>query len=88
MDGFLVISLDWGVLLSCWMTGEALYCSAALKKGSGAPNKSNYALSWIGMANTKFLLDLYEQGINTLSYIFSSAYMVLRGANREGSIVR
>jgi hypothetical protein len=31
---------------------------------AGAPKCSNYALSWIGMANTIFLADLYAECIN------------------------
>jgi hypothetical protein len=33
-------------------------------RASGAPECSNYALSWIGMANTIFLVDLYSKCIN------------------------
>jgi hypothetical protein len=32
---------------------------------AGAPEYANYALSWIGMANTIFLADLYGECINS-----------------------
>jgi hypothetical protein len=56
--------------------GEAWTCWAPHgMRDSGAPKCSNYALSWIGMANTKFLLDLYLQGINGLCWPFFYGYM-------------
>jgi hypothetical protein len=55
-----------GVGMRDGWSGEAWTADLHGMRASGAPNKSNYALSWIGMANTKFLLDLYPEGINAL----------------------
>jgi hypothetical protein len=43
--------------------------------GVGFSAEWDYALSWIGMANTKFLLDLYLQGINKLCCLIIYRYM-------------
>jgi hypothetical protein len=76
MDGFLVNSLDWDWI---FVLGgpERPDCGPHGMRESGAPNYSNYALSWIGMANTKFLLDLYLEGINKLSCLFTGGYMAI-----------
>jgi hypothetical protein len=52
---------------------------AARIVGVRAPEYSNYALSWIGMANTKFLFDLYLEGINWRCWLFLYRYMGLPG---------
>jgi hypothetical protein len=57
MDGFLVIRWSLGVFVLGGPERPLLRVLHGM--GAGAPNYYNYALSWIGMANTKFLLDLY-----------------------------